>query len=433
MIVRDEASRIAQCVERHRALADEIVVADTGSHDETARLAQDAGARVVAFEWRDDFSAARNASLDAARGSWALILDADEWIEPEDFPKIRELCRANAPQAAYTIATHTYMNDAGQVGWEPCAKPPADAAGLSGFLTSWKVRLFPLRPDVRFEGEIHELVENSIESLGIPIVRCDVVVHHRQTERETDSAALRRKQERYLALSRAKVESHPDDPKAFHELGMISFEMELFEEAASAFLRAAELSASDAAQSSQSNQSIVMHAASRLRLRDFQGARDFLQPRMDTLKDSAVGWAVLGEAFQALGDPEDAEKSLRRCLEIRPDFFHALVLLGNLCMGANRPLEALDLFGHASQVNPRSEIASTNAGICAASLGFFSEARGLLEVSCQLAPGMWLPRFYRGQIAQAEGNYSAARAHYEAALRLDPKNARVLQVLNSLP
>jgi tetratricopeptide (TPR) repeat protein len=441
MIVRDEADRIARCVQRHLGLADEIVVVDTGSRDGTAGLAQEAGARVVPFEWRDDFAAARNASLEAARGRWTLILDADEWIEEEDFAKVRELCGGGAPEAAYTIATRTYMNDAGQIGWEPCANPPADAADFTGFLTSWKVRLFPLRRDIRFEGEIHELVESSVERAGLRILPCGAIVHHRQTERELDPAALRRKQERYLRLSRAKVERNPADPKALYELGMIAYEMELFQESASAFSRAASAAphhakgseSAESAENTESAQSMVMYAAALLRLKDFQGVRDFLLSRMDTLQDSAVGQAALGEALQALGDIEGAEKAFQRSLEIRPDFFHALVHIGNLCMATNRPLEALRHFGHAVEVNPKSEIASTNAGICAAALGLLDQARGLLETSCLLAPQVWLPHYYLGQIAQVEGRYSNARAHYETALQLDPRNPRVREALNSLP
>jgi len=444
MIVRDEADRIARCVQRHLGLADEIVVVDTGSKDETPGLAREAGARVVEFEWRDDFAAARNASLEAARGRWALILDADEWIEEEDFARVRELCGEGAPEAAYTIATRTYMNDAGQIGWEGCANPPGDASDLSGFLTSWKVRLFPLRRDIRFEGEIHELVENSIVRAGLRILRCDAVVHHRQAERESDPAALRRKQERYLRLSRAKVERNPGDPKALHELGMIAYEMELFQESASAFSRAASAAPGHAesaestesaknSESTEGSESIVMYAAALLRLKDFQGVRDFLLSRMDALQDSAVGQAALGEALQALGDIEGAEKAFQRSLEIRPEFFHALVHIGNLCMATNRPLEALRHFGHAVEVNPKSEIASTNAGICATALGLLDEARGLLEASCRLAPQVWLPHYYLGQIAQVEGRYSNARAHYETALQLDPKNTRVVQALGNLP
>ncbi|MFM8983840.1 MAG: glycosyltransferase, partial [Spartobacteria bacterium] len=50
----------------------------TGSTDDTPAIAQGCGARVLTFEWRYDFSAARNVGLEAARGRWILVLDADE-------------------------------------------------------------------------------------------------------------------------------------------------------------------------------------------------------------------------------------------------------------------------------------------------------------------------------------------------------------------
>ena len=78
LIARDEEVRLERCLESVRALVDELCVLDTGSRDATRALAQRLGARTAAFEWCDDFAAARNASLELATGDWALVLDADE-------------------------------------------------------------------------------------------------------------------------------------------------------------------------------------------------------------------------------------------------------------------------------------------------------------------------------------------------------------------
>ena len=56
MIVKNEEDVLARCLGSVRGVFDEIVVADTGSTDGSARIAGQFGARVVHFPWRYDFS-----------------------------------------------------------------------------------------------------------------------------------------------------------------------------------------------------------------------------------------------------------------------------------------------------------------------------------------------------------------------------------------
>src|SRR3954453_17597983 len=78
MIVRDEAPEMADCLASLRAVADEIVVYDTGSVDAPRRLSRAGGAVLVEGFWDDDFGRARTAAAEAATGTWLLIVDADE-------------------------------------------------------------------------------------------------------------------------------------------------------------------------------------------------------------------------------------------------------------------------------------------------------------------------------------------------------------------
>ena len=78
VIARDEEQFIGDCVASARPYVDEVVVVDTGSTDRTREVARHHGARIVDFAWCDDFSAARNAAIDAATSDWILMLDADE-------------------------------------------------------------------------------------------------------------------------------------------------------------------------------------------------------------------------------------------------------------------------------------------------------------------------------------------------------------------
>ena len=93
VIVKDEERNLPQWLACVRALADELVVVDTGSTDRTAELARAAGASVYSFAWRNDFSAAKNYALQKAKGSWIVFLDADEYFSEEDIPKVRAYIR----------------------------------------------------------------------------------------------------------------------------------------------------------------------------------------------------------------------------------------------------------------------------------------------------------------------------------------------------
>jgi glycosyl transferase family 2 len=87
VIVRDEEERLPACL-RSLAFCDEVVVIDGGSRDRTREIAREAGARVIESPWRG-FAVQRNLALEAASGSWALEIDADERVSPELAGEIR--------------------------------------------------------------------------------------------------------------------------------------------------------------------------------------------------------------------------------------------------------------------------------------------------------------------------------------------------------
>ncbi len=81
-IAKNEASCIARSINSIKAVADELVVVDTGSTDATKEESIKAGAMVKQFEWCKDFAAARNYALSQTSGDIVFFLDADEWFEP---------------------------------------------------------------------------------------------------------------------------------------------------------------------------------------------------------------------------------------------------------------------------------------------------------------------------------------------------------------
>jgi glycosyltransferase involved in cell wall biosynthesis len=79
LIAKNEARCLARCLKSVRAIADEIIVTDTGSTDGTVKIAGEYGAKISHFDWISDFAAARNFALAQAAGEWLLVLDADEF------------------------------------------------------------------------------------------------------------------------------------------------------------------------------------------------------------------------------------------------------------------------------------------------------------------------------------------------------------------
>lgn len=82
ILTKNEASVIERCM-ASISFAGKILVVDSGSTDDTCKIAQKLGAQVVYHEWPGDFSLQRNVADSHAECPWILHLDADETVTPE--------------------------------------------------------------------------------------------------------------------------------------------------------------------------------------------------------------------------------------------------------------------------------------------------------------------------------------------------------------
>lgn len=97
VITRNESANIGDCL-RSVAFADEWVVVDSGSTDDTLAQARALGARVVETDW-PGFGPQKQRALDLATGDWVLSIDADERVTPELAAEIREAIGAAGADA----------------------------------------------------------------------------------------------------------------------------------------------------------------------------------------------------------------------------------------------------------------------------------------------------------------------------------------------
>lgn len=98
IIAKNEAENISDCL-ASVAFADEIIVVDDNSTDDTARLAKNAGATVYQRAMEGGFAGQQNFAIEKAQGDWLLLLDCDERITAE---LAREI------QAVMKVASCTY-------------------------------------------------------------------------------------------------------------------------------------------------------------------------------------------------------------------------------------------------------------------------------------------------------------------------------------
>ena len=201
VIARNEQQNLARCLSSIKDLASQIVVVDTGSTDRTIEIARSLAAEIYEFAWCDDFSAARNAALEHARGDWVLILDADEELPPDQHARLRVDLENDK-----VIALRLPLVNEGQEAEGRTCVP----------------RLFRNAPGVYFSGRIHEQVFTSLVALGKEwglgtAVGTAQILHHGYTQ---EAVKDRNKVERNLKLLRLAVEENPNDLNLAMNLGL---------------------------------------------------------------------------------------------------------------------------------------------------------------------------------------------------------------------
>lgn len=91
VIVKDEEKMIGKLLESVKDVVDEIIIVDTGSKDTTIKICEEYTHKIYNFKWVDDFSKARNYSLNKATCDYILWLDADDYLTLEEIEKLKLL------------------------------------------------------------------------------------------------------------------------------------------------------------------------------------------------------------------------------------------------------------------------------------------------------------------------------------------------------
>jgi glycosyltransferase involved in cell wall biosynthesis len=105
---KNESEQLAECIRSAHEVADDVLVADSGSSDESIEIARSFGARVIEREYRTygDF---QNWAIPQAAHPWVLVLDSDERVTPALAAEIRSVACAESRHAGYEIPRRNHF------------------------------------------------------------------------------------------------------------------------------------------------------------------------------------------------------------------------------------------------------------------------------------------------------------------------------------
>ena len=156
LIVKNELKNLKELIPQLLNISDDIVIVDTGSTDGTKDFLKN-NSKIKFFEikWEDDFSKARNFSIEKAKNNFILWLDADDRIK--SFQKIK--FNYNEIYAAKIInsSDNTY---------------------------SYQLRIFPNNGEIKFHGKVHEQLKFNKEKYRVKFLNDLKIVHFGYKNRE---------------------------------------------------------------------------------------------------------------------------------------------------------------------------------------------------------------------------------------------------------
>lgn len=163
ILTMNEARRIEQCIQSAR-FADQIVVVDSGSKDDTVAIAQRLGAQVHTHADWQGFAEQRNRLLQYVKSDYIFFLDADEVITPELQAEIQAAV-ASGQQATWEVLWN-------QVAYGKALTLMKSTGGVQ--------RMFPTANLERFDGVVHE--KAIVRNPATPVVKFKARLLHYSRE-----------------------------------------------------------------------------------------------------------------------------------------------------------------------------------------------------------------------------------------------------------
>lgn len=380
LITKNEERFLAGCLDSVRPVAEEIILVDTGSVDRTVETAQEYGCRVLHRAWDDDFSAARNAGIAAARGRFILCLDADERVSHPE--ALLSAVRDAGPEVGgFFIERHDIVTH---------------PDGESDVYPIEILRLFRNHPAIRYEGIVHERPNETVVRAGFQIgslstLKLMHLVNHLPQER------LESKQRGYLRLLDRELEKDSRNFWACYYRGKTLWYLRRLEEAKEAFRSIVD----DEECAVSLRASAWCMLASLLSEEGLRGAAvGCVQKSLALIPDQSLAFYVLAEILYADGrfaHAHEAYSRVRRSLDPKSGTSQ---VPGDLCMTPGKRGYKL--------------------GCCSLALGALAEAESHFRKGLEGDPIHSSCHYGLARVALLRGDPAEALERLEAALEHNP-------------
>ena len=374
MVVKNEERIIGHSLNSIRAIADEIIVVDTGSTDRTIEKARASGAQIIHHQWDGSLGRARNCYLRAARGDWILVLDGDETVAQSDLVKIKRLVRSQGVLGYHLlIRNYTGAHDL-MWQWHPNDGSYPEEENFSrcyGWMKTQPLRLFKnVRNLAYIEGtSVHTSPIASLKKhTGRIENRDDVVIHHFQYLKG-GARFLSRKQSMRLKGEINHTQQFPNEPHTYLNVAKTLFAKKRDEEA-------------------------LRYVALAVKLDD-------------AFHEAYQLWGMIDIQNGRLGS---AAKHLRRATSIKGDSADAWALLGIALGESGKLREGIHALKKAIHLNPQHVIGRNSLGVLYEDMGRYDQAQEHYEAAIKLHPGITTARKNLSRLIRTRQKRSASRS-----------------------
>jgi len=159
MIVKNEERHIARCLDSVAGLVDEIIIVDTGSTDRTVEIASNYTSKIFSYQWKDDFSDARNNSFSKASMDYCMWMDADDILETVERDKFLQLKQSLSAEVDIVMMKyHTLFDEEGRPSF-----------------TYFRERWIRNSAQYRWVGAVHEVIPPNGK-----VIYSDIAISHKK-------------------------------------------------------------------------------------------------------------------------------------------------------------------------------------------------------------------------------------------------------------